>query len=42
MLACLKWVEYVHTVAGLRMEETLQPEKQESEYKNPNEDQGNF
>ncbi|XP_045902215.1 vegetative cell wall protein gp1 isoform X4 [Micropterus dolomieu] len=26
--------------AGLRMEETLQQEKQESEYKNPNEDQG--
>ncbi|XP_078118171.1 hemogen isoform X2 [Sander vitreus] len=40
MLACLKLVEFVHTIAGLRMEETLQPEKQESEYKNQNEDQG--
>lgn len=29
-------------IPGLTMEETLQQEKPESEYKNQNEDQGNF
>lgn len=39
--ACPPSASSIHS-SGRRMEEPLQQEKQESEYKDPNEDQGKF